>query len=132
MKTLDATDFRMGDKFTFLNYPVIMHYAYPGRAYAFMSKTESNIRFTVDNVDTFNLLLRDGSIKPGWGQSKKEEEAYLLNNTTIEALKKDFSGSDDYLSGVNDGLYKAMRHLMDMHKGLDNFIEFLNINPKLL
>lgn len=32
----------------------------------------------------------------------------------VEKIKKDFSGSADYLSGVNDGLYTMMRELLPM------------------
>lgn len=31
----------------------------------------------------------------------------------IEHLKKDFSGSSDYLSGVNDGMYHLKRFLLN-------------------
>jgi len=37
-------------------------------------------------------------------------------NTIIEEIKKDFSGSDDYLSGVNDGLYQLNEFLKGNHE----------------
>jgi hypothetical protein len=34
-------------------------------------------------------------------------------NGIIEKLKNDFSGSNDYLSGVNDGMYHLMHKLKE-------------------
>ena len=34
----------------------------------------------------------------------------------IEKLKKDFNGDSSYHSGVNDGMYHLMRHLIDFEK----------------
>ena len=38
------------------------------------------------------------------------------NDFLIEQLKKDFSGSSDYLSGVNDGMYHHLRSLQHMEE----------------
>ena len=38
--------------------------------------------------------------------------AKLALGQRIEELKKDFSGSSDYLSGVNDGMYHFMNDIL--------------------
>ena len=58
----------------------------------------------------------------------KETEAIDTGSDfLIEQLKKDFSGSSDYLSGVNDGMYHHFRNLQHMEKLSEKVFDKLGI-----
>jgi hypothetical protein len=46
------------------------------------------------------------------------------NEQMIENLKKGFSGSNDYLSGVNDGMYALLRELNDLPDKRSELLRF--------
>lgn len=49
----------------------------------------------------------------------------ITESELIDKLKKGFTGSDDYLSGVNDGMFTLINHLTDQIKSMEGQVKEL-------
>lgn len=61
----------------------------------------------VDSLKEKGLLSYKDGIK-----EERKNLVRLAISGRIEEMKKSFSGSTDYLSGVNDGMYQLMEELL--------------------
>jgi len=81
--------------------------------------TVEELEATAEHLTDFGIFLIGAmekylqSPQPIEGEQEREEPDIDL---LITELKKDFSGSSDYLSGVNDGMYHLIRNLDHMDK----------------
>ncbi len=48
----------------------------------------------------------------------------ITESELIDKLKKGFTGSDDYLSGVNDGMFTLINHLTDQTKSMEEQLKY--------